>query len=369
MKKLKVAMVHPAVGSSNGGSQSFVLELSKYLKGKCEIEILSSGIENDLCKKINCIPRLTALNSTEIHINLLNKFLKNFFNKPELIIEHISALFPTVLHLLLNKYDILFPSNDWGGLLACSIVRKIKGTPIVFTEHSSLMNKGQIAKRNLKFKPDKYVTLSTFMKNWVDEKYSEIDTVYIPNGVNFEKFNPYISGINIPLESPIILASARYQTNKRLELAVDAMEKLGYGSLLVLSSGEGVEDFEKYGLSKLGKKRFKLMSVPYEEIQNYYKSCDVFTLPSEFEPFGLVYLEAMACNKPIVATDDESRREIIGDAGVFCNPEEVEAYAEAIKTALKTTFKNKPYEQAKRFDWKLISEKYATVFQGLNCKD
>lgn len=369
MKKLKVAMVHPAVGSSNGGSQSFVLELSRYLKEKCDIEILAYNTENDLCKKIKCIPRFVALNSTEIHINLLNKFLKNFFNKPELIIEHLSALFPTIIHLLLHKYDVLFPSNDWGGLLACSIVRKIKGTPIVFTEHSSLMNNGKIAKRNLKFKPDKYVTLSTFMKNWVDEKYTDINTEYIPNGVNFEKFNPYINGVKLPLDGPIVLASARYQTNKRLELAVDAMEKIGYGSLLVLSSGEGVEDFEQYGLSKLGKKRFKLMSVPYGEIQNYYKSCDVFTLPSEFEPFGLVYLEAMACNKPIVATDDESRREIIGDAGVFCNPENVEEYAEAIKTALKTTFKNKPFEQAKRFDWKLISEKYSAVFLDVNCNN
>lgn len=361
-------MIHPAVGSSNGGSQTFVVELSKYLAEKCDIDILASSEETDQCKKIGCIPRLKALNSTEIHINLLNKFLKNFFNKPEIIIEHFSAFFPTVVHLLLNRYDVLYPNNDWGGLLACWVVRKIKGTPIVFTEHSSLMNDGKIAERNLKFKPDKYITLSSHMKDWVDNNFENINTEHIPNGINFEKFNPYINGIKLPLEGPIILASARYQTNKRLELAVDAVEKLGYGSLLVLSNGEGVDFLKKYGMSKLGKKRFKLLSVPYEEIQHYYKSCDIFTLPSEFEPFGLVYLEAMACNKPIVATDDESRREIIGDAGILCNPENIEEYADTLKKALQTTFKNKPYERAKLFDWKLISDKYFAVFEDVKKK-
>lgn len=368
MKKLKIAMIHPAIGTSCGGSQNFVIELSNYLSDKCDIDILSSGLENDLCKKINCIPRFKALNSNAFSINLFNKIMRIFFNKPELIIEHVSALLPTIKQLLFNKYDILYPNNDWGGLLACSIVRKIKGTPIVFTEHSSIMNNGKIAKRNLKFKPNKYVVLSSSMKEWVKDKNYIIDTEYIPNGVNFEKFNPYVESSNLNLEGPIILTAGRYQTNKRLELVVDAVEELGYGSLVVLSEGEGVEFLENYGLSKLGKRRFKLLSVPYNEIQNYYKSCDVFTLPSEYEPFGLVYLEAMACNKPVVATDDRTRREIIGDAGILCNPENIVEYAEALNTALKTTFKNKPFERAKLFDWKNISEKYYKVFRELTEK-
>ena len=41
--------------------------------------------------------------------------------------------------------------------------------------------------------------------------------------------------------------------------------------------------------------------VPYEQLPQYYAGCDVFVAPSLYEPFGMIYLEAMACGKPAVA--------------------------------------------------------------------
>jgi len=46
--KPKIALIHPAVGDSIGGSQVIVLELAKRLKEKCDVKILSSKKINEL---------------------------------------------------------------------------------------------------------------------------------------------------------------------------------------------------------------------------------------------------------------------------------------------------------------------------------
>ena len=81
-------------------------------------------------------------------------------------------------------------------------------------------------------------------------------------------------------------------------------------------------------------------------------------MPSLEEPFGIVYLEAMASNLPIVAPDDSQRREIIGDAGLFCNVENTEDYASAITKAIEIDWGKKPLERAKKFDWNNIGKQY-----------
>ena len=99
----------------------------------------------------------------------------------------------------------------------------------------------------------------------------------------------------------------------------------------------------------------------------YLNACDVFTLVSEeSEAFGLVYLEALACNLPVVATDDSLRHELIGDhaairlsaesrragAGVFVkNPVDDEEYARCLEAAARTDWGDKPVKQARKFDW------------------
>ncbi len=54
----------------------------------------------------------------------------------------------------------------------------------------------------------------------------------------------------------------------------------------------------------------------------------------EDEPFGQAYIQAMACGLPTVATDDEMRRNIVGDAGILCDVTQIDTYASAIATAL-----------------------------------
>ncbi|MCK7516046.1 MAG: glycosyltransferase [Desulfobacterales bacterium] len=248
--------------------------------------------------------------------------------------------------------------------MLASVARKITGVPILFTEHNGFMEKGKIAARNLKFKPDKYIALSEDFKIWVKKYYPAIDVEYIPNGVDFARFNPDVKPALIELSRPIILTASRFQPNKRLEYIIDAVSMLESGSLLMLTSGKNLEELNQKGKKLLGD-RFKLKQATFDEMPAYYRACDVFTLPSIYEPFGLVYLEAMACNKPVVAPNDLSRASIIGDAGILFNIEDVEDYAKCLTKAINTDFMNIPLNQARKFTWDSCVDKYYKVIQSM----
>ena len=97
-----------------------------------------------------------------------------------------------------------------------------------------------------------------------------------------------------------------------------------------------------------------------------YGLANLFTLaPDVSEAFGIVYLEALSSGLPVVAIDDDIRREIIGDAGIFVDPINIKHYANAINDALNRYWGNKPREQAEKFGWHEIANKYETVFSDL----
>ena len=65
-----------------------------------------------------------------------------------------------------------------------------------------------------------------------------------------------------------------------------------------------------------------------------YSRCTLFVLPSLEEGFGLPALEAMACGAPVVASNRAAIPEVVGDAAVLFDPENVSAIAEAMTMAL-----------------------------------
>jgi len=145
---------------------------------------------------------------------------------------------------------------------------------------------------------------------------------------------------------------------------MEAVSYLKKGSLLMLGSGSNLEELNQKGKSRLGD-RFKLMEVSHGEIAQYYRACDVFTLPSLYEPFGLVYLEAMACNKPVVAPNDLSRMDIIGKAGILCDVTDTYEYADSLELAINSDFDDVPHKQAKNYTWENSAMQYYKVIESL----
>ena len=79
----------------------------------------------------------------------------------------------------------------------------------------------------------------------------------------------------------------------------------------------------------------------------------------------MVYLEAMACGLPVVATDDDLRREIVGDAGILVDPTIVEDYTKALEECAGEDWGNKPRIQAEKFGWDKVSRMYEDLFLKL----
>jgi len=73
-----------------------------------------------------------------------------------------------------------------------------------------------------------------------------------------------------------------------------------------------------------------------EELREYYNLCDVFILPSRKEGFGIVFLEALACGKPVIAGDRDAAREVLmdGELGLAVDPENVGGIAGAVTRVL-----------------------------------
>lgn len=96
--------------------------------------------------------------------------------------------------------------------------------------------------------------------------------------------------------------------------------------------------------------------IDHEKLPAYYSAAEVFVYPSAIETFGLPVLEAMACGTPVVGSNLTSVPEVIGDAGVVIDPDDVEAFAGAIRgiiedDAVRKGLVDKGFERIKYFNW------------------
>ena len=79
-----------------------------------------------------------------------------------------------------------------------------------------------------------------------------------------------------------------------------------------------------------------LKGLSYTEIAACYRACEIFAMPSRGEGFGLVYLEAMACGKPVIGGSHGGAPEVIdhGKTGFLVQHGDVEQLAASLQTLL-----------------------------------
>src|SRR5213076_2539840 len=91
--------------------------------------------------------------------------------------------------------------------------------------------------------------------------------------------------------------------------------------------------------------------IPIEALRIFYDEAKIFVFPSLYEGFGLPPLEAMAHGTPVVTSNVSSLPEVVGNAAVLVNPENVFEIMRALHRvltdqALRTRMKDRGYEQA-----------------------
>ncbi len=120
---------------------------------------------------------------------------------------------------------------------------------------------------------------------------------------------------------PVLFEAVRILTQRRSDFIVD-----------VVGDGEGRERY-KQRVADLGIIDFIHFrgAQPKEIVSRYMKECDFFLLPSLFETFGVVFTEALASGKPVIASDIDGPNEIIDSSnGIRVKPGDAAALAEAI---------------------------------------
>jgi glycosyltransferase involved in cell wall biosynthesis len=108
--------------------------------------------------------------------------------------------------------------------------------------------------------------------------------------------------------------------------------------------------------------------VPLDVLRVFYKSAAVFAFPSLYEGFGLPPLEAMACGTPVVTSNVSSLPEVVADAAVTVNPENVFDIARGMKEVLtdenlRAHLVSRGYAQLEGFSWQRTAGTVLDVYR------
>jgi glycosyltransferase involved in cell wall biosynthesis len=108
--------------------------------------------------------------------------------------------------------------------------------------------------------------------------------------------------------------------------------------------------------------------VPIEVLRILYDLAKVFVFPSLYEGFGLPPLEAMVHGTPVVTSNTSSLPEVVGNAAVLVNPENVFEIMRALHRVLvdqplREKMKRRSLEQSKRFSWESSAKRVLQVYQ------
>lgn len=126
--------------------------------------------------------------------------------------------------------------------------------------------------------------------------------------------------------------------------------------IIVGGPGWGAHEVEETIREKyLSKKVHILGYLSGKSLLYLYNLATAFVFPSIYEGFGIPPLEAMQCGCPVIVSNQASLPEVVGDAGLYVDPEKPESIAAAMQKItddeLRFNLRNQGFIQSKKFSW------------------
>jgi glycosyltransferase involved in cell wall biosynthesis len=207
--------------------------------------------------------------------------------------------------------------------------------------------------------------------------------VAIFNGVDTGQFNCSVDGKPLRLkykirENEIVVAYVGgFSIRKRIPLVLHAVNEarktIPSVKLMIVGSGKGFERVLSAMAASLDMKENIIFTgfVRNADLPAYYAASDIVVVPSEYEPFGIVNVEAMAMEKPVVASKIGGIDEIIehGVSGLLVDKDDIGTFAKSIIELAGDPQRRKTIGLAAKkrvqslFQWDSIAGSYERVYQ------
>lgn len=323
-------ILYVITGLGLGGAEKFVISLAEELyQNSHEIKIAY------LTGKVRLIPKYKDIELIPLELNSFRDIFTSFNNYVKLL----KSFQPDIVHAHMVHANIF-----------TRIGRLFQPVPkLISTAHNS--NEGGMY-RMLAYRLTHYlsdITTNVSRQAVLDFEYRKAvpknSMLSIYNGVNTRKFSNlnidkkgFLEKLGLNSQKKILLAVGRLEEQKDYPNLIRALSILKESNILNLQLiivGDGslrnrIEDLIKsLNLSH----EVKLLGNRYD-IPELMNIADIYILSSKFEGLPTVLIEAMACEKFIVATDCGGSAEILGDTGILVAAQDSLALAQAIEQAL-----------------------------------
>ena len=232
-----------------------------------------------------------------------------------------------------GNFDVIH-AHDWLVAYAAKTLKDSYNIPIVSTIHATEAgrNSGIHDEKQryindtewmLTYESSEVIVNSNYMKNELQRlfglPYEKINVV--PNGVNLNLFNGIERDYNFRRRfamdnEKIILFMGRLVYEKGVQHLISAMPKIlnGYHDAKLVIAGKGgmIEELKQQVYSMgIAEKVYFAGYLNGKDVQKMYKAADIAVFPSTYEPFGIVALEAMLSENPVVVSDIGGLNEIV----------------------------------------------------------
>jgi len=299
-----------------------------------------------------------------------------------------------------HDYEVIH-GHDWLVAHAASALSDRLGIPYATTIHATEHGRHQgwvqdqpqahihAVERAMAQRADAVIVCSYYMRGHVADIFDidERRITVIPNGIDPDEMQPVgdLDALRREFAEPedqLVLLIGRLVYEKGFQLALDALpgviERVGAarGAVRFIVAGSGTHEAElraqaqRLGLSEHG---VFLGWIGDDALHSLYRIADLCVVPSIYEPFGLVALEAMASGCPCIVADTGGLREVVPSGervGLRFNGGDAEHLGVMIErllvdTELRDRLVAEASEHVLRFDWDDIAQRTHTIYSDL----
>ena len=265
-------------------------------------------------------------------------------------------------------------SSLWGGISAAYISEKYN-IPLVITEHSSVERGPYVKNSYVPFIRDSYkkakkvITVGNGLKNEIQALSGRNDIEVIGNLVDLSKFT---IKKRIQNEKFIFFSLAFLEGEKGFDTLIKAFaKKFKDKEAMLYIGGDGSQRAWLEALAQengVKKQIIFLGALSRDDVAKWMNKCDCFVLPSRYETFGVVYIEALASGRPVIGALNGGAEDIINDLNGYLVPiDDIDKLAEKMLELYKKIDSYNEEEIRsdclKRFSPEVIVNKIISVYK------